>query len=136
MGSKTEGGPTPLGRRVMELRKAAGLTQVQLAEKVGLGPSGQSRIGQIERGDIRDPGGTLLQALADALGVPIWDLIPDAPRPVVEKSLRLFLESELAEDVTPEEIATLQQMRPRGGTPTVRTWMLLLEAIRSMRNPS
>lgn len=53
------------GRRLRELRDAAGLTQAQLGEQAGMLPHALARL---ERGE-REPGwGTVLK-LAEALGV-------------------------------------------------------------------
>lgn len=56
-----------LGTRIKEARKAAGLTQGQLAERVGMA---QITIRQYE-GNRRQPRLAQLEALADALGVPL-----------------------------------------------------------------
>ncbi|MCR6482528.1 helix-turn-helix domain-containing protein [Amycolatopsis sp. OK19-0408] len=54
------------GARLRRLRRAAGLTQENLAEKSGL--SGQA-VGALERGDRRYPQRATLERLADALGL-------------------------------------------------------------------
>jgi transcriptional regulator with XRE-family HTH domain len=61
-----------LGRRIQKIRKAKGLTQEQLAEKIG---TSTPWIGHIETG--RElPNLKLLQKIARALGVKVKDLIP------------------------------------------------------------
>lgn len=52
------------GDRVRRMRKARGVTQLELAELVGVG---RSYLSQIENGK-RDPGLQLIKALADGLG--------------------------------------------------------------------
>ncbi len=56
----------PVGRRIKELREAAGITQQQLAVKAGLSVSNLS---QIEQGQKADPRISTLYALAVALDV-------------------------------------------------------------------
>ena len=58
--------PVLRGRRVAELRHAAGLTQTQLAD--GVGVALQARISQWERG-VEQPSARFVAALADALHV-------------------------------------------------------------------
>ena len=54
-----------MGKRVKELRRALGLTQVELAKKSGVA---QSTISDIERADTTYVIGPTLAALSDALG--------------------------------------------------------------------
>jgi len=63
-----------LPKRVIELRKAAGLTQVVVAERLGIT---EGRYGHYERGFRRFPV-TILPKLAEALGCSQSDLI-DSP---------------------------------------------------------
>lgn len=59
-----------MGKRVRALRKARGLTQVQLAKRAGVT---QSAISDIERGDTTEMMGPTLSALCAALGTnPPW----------------------------------------------------------------
>ena len=62
------------GQRLVELRKAAGLTQAELAVKAGLG---MMQVSRIERGAVSDPQVSTVQALADALGVPVAELLAE-----------------------------------------------------------
>lgn len=59
-----------LGANVSKLRRAKGLTQVQLAEKLGIS---EVMLNRIERGKSL-PGTILLYGLADELGVKADDL--------------------------------------------------------------
>jgi transcriptional regulator with XRE-family HTH domain len=59
--------------KIKAARKAAGLTQQQLAELIGCD---QSVISRIEQGR-RDMSVNLLRSIAQALGVPLQDLIDE-----------------------------------------------------------
>jgi transcriptional regulator with XRE-family HTH domain len=65
----------PLGLRLTELRQAAGLTQVQLAERIGVHPS---NIGYWELSGT-PPRGEVLPKLALALGVSVDALLGVTP---------------------------------------------------------
>jgi transcriptional regulator with XRE-family HTH domain len=83
----------PLGQRLTELREAAGLTQVQLAERVAVHPS---NIGFWELTGT-PPRGEVLPKLADALGVSVDVLLGVAPpkpkRQAAKGRLQLVFES-------------------------------------------
>lgn len=66
-----------LGRRIAEARKASGLTQVQLAETLGIA---QQTLAHYENGNLR-VAVALLQPLARAVGVAVEELIGEEPRP-------------------------------------------------------
>jgi transcriptional regulator with XRE-family HTH domain len=76
------GGPVN-GKRLRQLRKRAGLTQVQLSLKAGAGVMACSRI---ERGAVQ-PRLSTLQAFAKVLGVTVDELLgePD-PEPAEQAS--------------------------------------------------
>ncbi len=59
-----------LGRRIRELRRARGLTQAALAERLDIS---ENYLGSLERGD-RSPSLQLVETIADAFGVPVLDL--------------------------------------------------------------
>jgi transcriptional regulator with XRE-family HTH domain len=61
-----------LGRYIRKIRKAKGLTQEQLAEKIG---TSTPWIGHIETGR-EVPNLPMLQKIAHALGVKVKELIP------------------------------------------------------------
>jgi transcriptional regulator with XRE-family HTH domain len=69
-----------LADRLEQLRKAAGLNQQELADKAGLS---MSVVSQIERGKKLDPRVSTIEALADALGVSVDELLgrPPAKKP-------------------------------------------------------
>src|SRR5215469_8629032 len=60
----TSSEPTPFGDLLRRLRKAAGLTQEELAERAGLSQRG---INDLERGERRSPHKDTARQLADAL---------------------------------------------------------------------
>lgn len=62
------------GEKLKRLRRGRAMTQVQLAEKAGVG---QSTIVQIERGDRPNPHPGTLGKLAEALSVEPTDLLED-----------------------------------------------------------
>ncbi|GAQ58676.1 helix-turn-helix domain-containing protein [Streptomyces acidiscabies] len=67
--------PKILGRRVKELRREAGMSQSDLAATMG---RSESWVSQVERGVQPVERLSILQALADALNVPLRELRPDA----------------------------------------------------------
>lgn len=71
------------GQRIKAARRAAGITQKELGEKLGI--SFQS-VAQWEN-DLRNPKIETLQRLADALGVPVADLLPE---PTAEERVALL----------------------------------------------
>jgi transcriptional regulator with XRE-family HTH domain len=81
------------GQHLTGLREAAGLTQQQLAEKLGLP---QSNIAFWERSD-KPPRGEVLPKLADALGVSVDALLgvipPKPKRQAAKGRLQLVFES-------------------------------------------
>lgn len=77
-----------LGRRIRHHRRAKGLTLDQLGTAVGRAPS---QLSLIENGR-REPKLSLLQALADALGVPVGELLGSAPPPDRRSALEIALE--------------------------------------------
>jgi transcriptional regulator with XRE-family HTH domain len=67
------------GKRLLQLRNRAGLTQVQLAVKAGVNVMVPSRI---ERGVVEDPPESTLRALARALEVTVDELLAEpGPEP-------------------------------------------------------
>ncbi|MGW3066220.1 helix-turn-helix domain-containing protein [Streptomyces sp. NPDC001130] len=67
---------TALGPRVKELRRAAGMSQSDLAAAMG---RSESWVSQVERGVQPVERLSVLQALADSLNVSVRELRPDAP---------------------------------------------------------
>ena len=59
------------GDRVRRLRKEKGITQLELAELLGVG---RSYLSQVERGK-RDPGLRLVKSIADGLKITLSDLL-------------------------------------------------------------
>ena len=65
--------PTPLGRRVRELRQAAGLTQAALAERTG-GRVTRDYLKGLEAGRYTNIGLELFEAIAEVLGLSLDEL--------------------------------------------------------------
>ena len=72
-----------IGTLIKQKRKAAGLTQEALAQKIGCATI---TIRQYESGK-REPSVIVLGKLANALGVDIFDLIPEDPEVTATSSL-------------------------------------------------
>ncbi|BCL29352.1 helix-turn-helix domain-containing protein [Streptomyces aurantiacus] len=68
--------PSTTGQRIKELRRAAGMSQADLATAMG---RSESWVSQVERGVQPVERLAILQALADALGTSVRDVRPDAP---------------------------------------------------------
>jgi transcriptional regulator with XRE-family HTH domain len=71
MGRKTEKTRPEQGQRLSELRKASGLSQYQLASRIGVT---QSSVGYWEMSD-KPPRAEILPQLAQALGVTVEDIL-------------------------------------------------------------
>jgi transcriptional regulator with XRE-family HTH domain len=120
-------GPSAIGAAVRRICTERGLTQKAIERATGLQ---QAYLSQIERGEIQDPGVTVLKRIADACKVSLLDFFDD-PAPGRHASLDEFLKSSMAADITPEERAQLSTWRSPSGTPNQTTWYLVLQAIRS-----
>ncbi|MEV6651751.1 helix-turn-helix domain-containing protein [Streptomyces sp. NPDC051219] len=70
--------PRSIGQRVKELRRQVGMSQADLATAMG---RSESWVSQVERGVQPVERLSVLQALADALGVPVREVRPDAAAP-------------------------------------------------------
>jgi len=66
------------GSRIRAARRAAGLSQEELARRAGMSLKG---MGDIERGDIEDPHYSSLAKIAAGLGVPIGELLEETASP-------------------------------------------------------
>ena len=62
----------PLGKKLRQLRKLAGLTQEKLARRAGLVPT---YVARIEAGTVKSPRIETRRKLAKALGVSITELL-------------------------------------------------------------
>ena len=73
----------PIGETVRALRNARGWTQSQLSQKSGVS---QSQLSKVESGETLNPSHNTLTRLAEALTVPLAELIgrPTKPTPLVE----------------------------------------------------
>jgi transcriptional regulator with XRE-family HTH domain len=61
-----------LGQLIRERRAELGMTQEELAERIG---KGQNYLSHVERGRIQRPGREIMRAIADALDLPMVDLV-------------------------------------------------------------
>lgn len=73
----TNGKRSPLGQRIAEARQVAGLSQLQLAEKLGVT---QQMVGYLERQPVALRPELLLQ-LSDALGITLDELLGQVAKP-------------------------------------------------------
>lgn len=116
---------SPLGRNVRRLRKAAGLTQPQLAKKSGVS---RPTIANLETGYATTASLETAERLAAALGVPLWELTTDhkvgAGAVTLAPYVDAFLESGMGDSLpggppTDEELAWLRSVPVAywGGSP-------------------
>lgn len=64
--TKSHSQETPLGKEVRRRRQQVGLTQEQLAEKIGIS---REALGDIERGGTKQPSDDILDALSERIGL-------------------------------------------------------------------
>jgi transcriptional regulator with XRE-family HTH domain len=116
-------GQRGVGARIRAFRKAAGLTQSELAEAVGIEPESVNRIENAKL----NPSSQTLHRVARSLGIKLADLLNDdapvqAPKPYLTPARRRFLR--LAENLTDDQVEALTKAmesllrlggeRPRG----------------------
>lgn len=82
------------GELIKAARKKAGMTQAQLAEKLGISYVGVSQW----ENDLRNPKLDTLQRIAAALGVPVQELISDWEAVDKEEFKRVFIYGEGIKD--------------------------------------
>lgn len=82
------------GQLIKAARKKAGMTQAQLAEKLGISYVGVSQW----ENDLRNPKLDTLQRIASALGVPVQELISDWEAVDKEEFKRVFIYGEGIKD--------------------------------------
>jgi len=106
-----------IGERIHDARSAAGLSQADLARRVGVA---QAAISRIERDETQDPGVLIVAGIAKALGVSLDQLVegnatPRAPRKSLEDRVAL-LEDEMvtALRTARDALALAQQLQPSG----------------------
>jgi len=64
-----------VGKRIKELREAAGLTQQQLAANAGVSVS---IVAQLEQGATANPKHSTITKIANGLGVPVTELVKES----------------------------------------------------------
>jgi transcriptional regulator with XRE-family HTH domain len=130
--------PTKIGRNLARLRTKHGLSQPALAGMVTAHgtPLPANWVSRVESGEIREPAGTTLKAIADALEEPVAEFWanPDDPRDrLARETYEEFLRTEFAADMTPEEREILPSVMWRAGVPTVRGWYHALQMLRATK---
>lgn len=109
------------------------MSMEELGERTGLH---RNTIAQLETEQPGDLQFSTVVALADALDVDVGELLARDDGPdvlAVERSLREFLTSSLAADVSPDEKKALRRMHWPWGAPTLKGWFHALEILRSTR---
>jgi transcriptional regulator with XRE-family HTH domain len=95
-----------IGDRIRAARKAAGLSQEEVARRAGLSLKG---MGAIERGDIEDPHFSSLTKIAHALDVPVEVLIrEEEPVPLAEASETGPSDQGASEEQWPKTVAEVR----------------------------
>ena len=84
---------TTTGEKIRIARKKAGLSQGELADRLDVT---RSLIGQYERG-VRNPKPSTIQRIADALGIPFTELLPESADQTPEEAADQFIKGRLAE---------------------------------------
>lgn len=92
-----------LGKNIAGRRKALGLTQVGLAERLGIEPESVSRC---ERG-VTSPSLTLLQQFASVLQMTVAELLAEYPEETYPEAQRL---SAMLSDLAPSQRAALVEV--------------------------
>lgn len=135
-----------LGRIIYERRKQLGLTQEDIAKKIGVKPN---YIGYLER-NLRRPSFKILKALADVLGLNpgylyvaafphVRDFLPideekytvkDLPYPAPLQELKDDVQLRKEHGITDDEIEMLAELRFRGYVKSKMDYLFVLLAIR------
>ncbi len=121
---------------VRELRKAAGLTQIELAARIKKHRNTVVKIEKPNTNDEADAQNITLETLEDlaiGLGVTVSRLVRPPPPPSgseIAKSLEEFLKSPDATDASDEEKAALASLPLDFGVPSHKAWLFLLEGVR------
>ena len=84
---------TTTGEKIRIARKKAGLSQGELADRLDVT---RSLVGQYERG-VRNPKPSTIQRIADALGIPFTELLPESAEQTPEEAADQFIKGRLAE---------------------------------------
>lgn len=106
-GRAVNSGPvsTSIGKRLLALRVARGMTQ---AEAAAAAEVSQQALSAIER-DVRTPGLDMLRSLASGFGIPVGQLVSDlvGDDVTIPAGLARLIDSKLGGDVTADEIRRL-----------------------------
>ncbi len=120
--------PSIVGYNIRRYRLERGWEQDDLAARSGVS---QPQISQYESGRTKWPSPEVLRRLAGAFGYDMesfWAPEGDETMPV---SLREFLDSGLAPDITPDEVLQLARRQWFSGKPTTLRWLKALDLIRA-----
>ncbi len=117
------------GKRVRERRDQEGLSQEELAERVGIS---RNYLSQIERGQANNISWQLMERLASTLGMRLeveQELGEDISMDRLPPGLAEFVESA---DLPPDDVRMLSQLQYRGHKPTTaQQWRLLYNIIKA-----
>lgn len=119
-----------LKHRLTAARKTAGLSQYELATKSGVS---RGTIAAIETGVHKTVKLDTIKALARAMGIPVEALVGEEKPLADDAALREFLASPSAQDITPWETRCLRDLRACGKRPTVTTYYIALQMLRTMK---
>ncbi len=119
--------PEILSRNIRRLREARGLSQAELVARAG-----KTSVAMVESAGRKWPRPETIEAIADALGVPVVMLFADPDHPQ-HPALANFLSTALAAERTIDEVLWLEQCRFDGREPTEQTYNLLLMAYRTTK---
>jgi transcriptional regulator with XRE-family HTH domain len=122
---------TTYGERLKMQRESKGLTQEGLAQKAG---TTVTTVATHERGEVPSPRTEMVRKLADALDVPISELLegepkrPAATEPPIPKATLAYLEANPG--LTPDEVAYVKRLWFGDGKPKDSTFGIALAAYR------
>jgi transcriptional regulator with XRE-family HTH domain len=93
-----------VGKRLLELRKRSGMKRPELAAASGVG---KNTIGKLERQEAENVTLEIMEMLAKALGVTIYNLLDGAPSWADHPSFKEFKRSGLARGASKQELKEL-----------------------------
>lgn len=126
-------GPTVFGTNLKRRRKAAGITQAQLAGATGVK---QGYVSQLESGEIQWPTSDWAHAAAAYFQIPMeafWQPL-DPEGTELEESLQRFRASGLAPGITDEDLDELRTIASPWGPLEPKVWFHLYEAMKAARD--
>lgn len=100
-----------IGKRLKELLKTKGMTQTRLAELTGFRQSDISSW----INDLHEPRPESLARIADALGVPVANIVNELPKELSDIDYQLFSLSQTDKKLALDFLAFLRSRRPKIG---------------------